>query len=135
MMGRQDKQLKMILLDLSSMVPENHLLRIIKEHIDFDFIYDHVRDRYSTIGRPSIDPVLLIKMLLVGYLYGIKSERRLEEELNSILLIDGSAIWILINASRIIPLLVKTAAVAFKMANSLKIYGWGSSSKSFSSTF
>ena len=82
MMGRQDKQLKMILLDLSSMVPENHLLRIIKEHIDFDFIYDHVKDRYSTIGRPSIDPVLLIKMLLVGYLYGIKSERRLEEEIN-----------------------------------------------------
>lgn len=82
MMGRQDKQLKMILLDLSSMVPKDHLLRAIKEHIDFDFIYDLVRDRYSTIGRPSIDPVLLIKMLLVGYLYGIKSERRLEEEVN-----------------------------------------------------
>lgn len=48
MMGRQDKQLKMILLDLSSMVPKGHLLRAIKEHIDFDLIYDHVRDRYST---------------------------------------------------------------------------------------
>jgi transposase len=38
MMGQQDKQLKMVLLDLSSMVPRNHLLQIIKEHIDFDFI-------------------------------------------------------------------------------------------------
>ena len=64
------------------MVPENHLLRLIKEHIDFNFIYDLVKDRYSAKGRPSVDPVLLIKMLLVGYLYGIKSERRLEEEVN-----------------------------------------------------
>lgn len=82
MMGRQDKQLKMVFLDLSSMVPEKHLLRIVKAHINFDFIYERVQDCYSTMGRPSIDPVLLIKMLLVGYLYGIKSERRLEEEVN-----------------------------------------------------
>lgn len=80
MMGRQDKQLQMVIVDLSSMVPQNHLLRIIKENICFDFIYDKVADRYSFTGRPSIDPVLLMKMLLVGYLYGIKSERRLEEE-------------------------------------------------------
>ena len=82
MMGRQDKQLRMVFFDLSSLVPENHLLRTIKKHIDFDFIYELVKDLYSAIGRPSVDPVLLVKMLLIGYLYGIKSERRLEEEVN-----------------------------------------------------
>lgn len=82
MMGRLDKQLRMVYIDMSSMVPEHHLLRVIKENIDFEFIYDRISDCYSSIGRPSIDPVLLIKMLLVGYLYGIKSERRLEEEVS-----------------------------------------------------
>lgn len=82
MMGRLDKQLRIVYIDMSSMVPEQHLLRVIKENIDFEFIYDRVSDCYSSIGRPSIDPVLLIKMLLVGYLYGIKSERRLEEEVS-----------------------------------------------------
>ena len=82
MMGRLDKQLRIVYIDMSSMVPDNHLLRVIKETIDFEFIYDRVSDCYSSIGRPSIDPVLLIKMLLVGYLYGIKSERRLEEEVS-----------------------------------------------------
>ena len=55
MMGRQDKQLQMVIVDLSSMVPQNHLLRIIKENICFDFIYDKVADRYSFTGRPSIE--------------------------------------------------------------------------------
>lgn len=118
------------------MVPENHLLRIIKEHIDFNFIYDHARERYSTVGRPSMGPILLVKMTLVGYLYGIKSERRLEEEVNiNIAYRCGSVIWVSINASRIIPFLIKTVAVAFKMANSFKICRWGSSSKSFNSIF
>lgn len=82
MMGRQDKQLRMVVFDLSSMIPKDHLLRAIKENIDFNFIYEAVSDRYSPIGRPSIDPTLLIKMLLIGFIYGIKSERRLEEEVH-----------------------------------------------------
>ena len=82
MMGRQDKQLRMVVFDLSSMIPKDHLLRAIKENIDFNFIYEAVSDRYSSIGRPSIDPTLLIKMLLIGFIYGIKSERRLEEEVH-----------------------------------------------------
>ncbi|MBA4494623.1 transposase [Paenactinomyces guangxiensis] len=46
----------------------------------FNFIYEKVSHLYSERGRKSVDPALLIKMLLLGYLYGIKSERRLEEE-------------------------------------------------------
>lgn len=73
-------QTRMFLLDWEELIPEDHLLRKIDEAIDFDFIYDKVKHLYSPIGRPSIDPVVLFKMLLVGYLYGIPSERRLEEE-------------------------------------------------------
>ena len=48
--------------------------------ISFDFIYDLVAPYYPTNGRPSVDPVSMFKMLLVGYLYGVKSERRLVQE-------------------------------------------------------
>jgi transposase len=61
-------------------VPQDHLLRTIKRTIDFSFIYDKVKDLYSPIGRRSVDPVLLVKMLLIGYWYGIPSERKLEQE-------------------------------------------------------
>ena len=71
----------MVILDMEDVIPQNHLLRKIKEAIDFYFIYDDAESYYSKIGRPSIDPVCLMKMLLVGYLYGIRSERRLEEEI------------------------------------------------------
>lgn len=52
----------------------------IDQMISFDFIYDLLAPYYPTVGRPSTDPVCMFKMLMVGYLYGIKSERRLEEE-------------------------------------------------------
>jgi transposase len=82
MMGRQDNQLKITVVDISTYIPKNHLLRKIDEQIDFNFIYEKAERYYSTIGRPSIDPVLLMKILMIGYIYGIKSERRLEEEIN-----------------------------------------------------
>lgn len=82
MMGRQNSQLQMIILDVEAMIPHNHLLRKIDQIVDFSFIYERAAGLYAKSGRPSIDPVVLIKMLLVGYLYGIKSERRLEEEVN-----------------------------------------------------
>ena len=81
MMGRKSKQLCMVMIDMEELIPKDHLLRKIKEKIDFDFIYEDAKEYYSIIGRPSIDPVCLMKMLLVGYLYGIRSERRLEEEI------------------------------------------------------
>lgn len=61
------------------MVPQKHLLRQIKNCVNFEFIYDKVTPYYSHTGRKSIDLVIIIKMLLIVYLYGIKSERRFEE--------------------------------------------------------
>jgi len=66
---------------LEDQVPENHLLRLIDRYVSFDFVREKLRDSYSDTGRPSIDPELLLRMLLIGYLYGITSERKLVEEL------------------------------------------------------
>lgn len=66
---------------LEDQVPENHLLRLIDKHISFDFVRERLRQSYSDTGRPSIDPELLLRILLIGYLYGITSERKLVEEL------------------------------------------------------
>jgi transposase len=65
---------------MEDMVPENHLLRLVDKHIDLGFIREKVKHLYSHTGRPSIDPEVLLRMLLIGYLYGITSERRLCEE-------------------------------------------------------
>src|SRR5271166_5317622 len=66
---------------IEDQVPENHLLRLIDRHISFDFVREKLRDSYSDTGRPSIDPEVLLRILLLGYLYGITSERKLVEEL------------------------------------------------------
>src|SRR5215472_7601027 len=66
---------------LEDQVPENHLLRLIDKHISFEFVRSQLKDSYSETGRPSIDPELLLRILLIGYLYGITSERKLVEEL------------------------------------------------------
>ena len=66
---------------LEDQVPENHLLRLIDRHVNFDFIRARLKESYSETGRPSIDPELLLRMMLVGYLYGVTSERKLVEEL------------------------------------------------------
>ena len=66
---------------LEDQVPENHLLRLIDRHVSFEFIRAKLKDSYSDAGRPSIDPELLLRMLLVGYLYGVTSERKLVAEL------------------------------------------------------
>lgn len=69
------KQMQIVCID--DLVPQNHLLRIIDKAIDWSFIYDLVFDKYSNeTGRPSIDPVTLIKIPLIQYLYGIKSMRQ-----------------------------------------------------------
>src|SRR5450432_474734 len=66
---------------LEDQVPENHLLRLVDKHIDFGFVRERLKDSYSETGRPSIDPELLLRILLIGYLSGISSERKLIEEL------------------------------------------------------
>ena len=80
MMGRQSRQMAMVFVDIESLIPETHLLRKIERMVSFDFIYDFLAPYYPATGRPSVDPVSMFKMLLIGYLYGIKSERRLVEE-------------------------------------------------------
>lgn len=77
----ESKQMKMSFVTLESLMPQEHFLRDLDRFVDFDFIYDKVNDLYSKTGRPSIDPVVMIKMLLIGYIYGIDSERRLEQEI------------------------------------------------------
>lgn len=67
---------------LEELVPEDHLVRKIDAAIDFEFIHDTVAHLYClNNGRPAIDPVRLIKMMLLGYLFGIPSERRLVKEI------------------------------------------------------
>lgn len=66
---------------IENLVPKDHLLRKVDKHIKFSFIYDKVKGLYSDKGRPCLDPVVLFKMMLIGYLYGIRSERQLEQEI------------------------------------------------------
>ena len=67
---------------LEQHIPSDHLLRRIDQFLDFNAIRRHLESYYSHTGRPSIDPELMIRMLLVGYCYGIHSERRLCEEVS-----------------------------------------------------
>jgi transposase len=63
------------------LVPEKHLLRRVDQTVDFSFIRDRVRHLYcEDNGRPALDPVVLFKLLLLGYLYGVRSERQLMRE-------------------------------------------------------
>ena len=64
-------------INLDSLVPEDHLLKRLDRLVSFDFVRNITRDYYSHTGKPSIDPVVLVKMLLVGYLFDIRSERKL----------------------------------------------------------
>ncbi len=82
MMGRQDDGQGEFLYNfhLDDFVPQDHLLRQIDRFLDFDELRAHLKSFYSHTGRPSIDPELMIRMLVIGYCYGIRSERRLCEE-------------------------------------------------------
>lgn len=80
----REKQMELEMVSIDQLVPEDHLLRIIDTHIDFSFIYEKVQPFYcADNGRPPIDPVMLFKMMFVGYLYGIRSERQLEKEIQT----------------------------------------------------
>lgn len=74
------EQVQIVCMD--DLVPQNHLLRIIDKAIDWRFIYDLVEDKYSPdFGRPSMDPVVLIKIPFIQYLYGIRSMRQTMKEI------------------------------------------------------
>ena len=78
---KHSRQGQMELVDIEALVPADHLLRKIDKYIDFSFINDMCRPYYcEDTGRPAIEPVIMFKMLFLGYLYGIRSETRLAEE-------------------------------------------------------
>ena len=69
-------------INLDDLVPSDHLLRTLERLISFDWVRDKTRKYYSHTGKPSVDPTVLVKMLIIGYLYDIRSERRLVEDVS-----------------------------------------------------
>src|SRR5437867_9528744 len=65
---------------LDAAVPANHIVRRLAAVVDFGFVRSLTKQHYSNTGQPSVDPVVLFKLWLLGYLFNIRSERRLCEE-------------------------------------------------------
>ena len=77
-------QLKYHMLTIEGLVPVGHFLRKLEAVLDLSFVYEETAGLYSRkYGRPPIDPVVLVKYLLVGYLYGIPSERQIEQRIQT----------------------------------------------------
>lgn len=68
-------------INLDNLVPENHIIRKIDKAIDLSFIYDKVRDLYSPYGTESIDPIVLFKIIMIQYIFGIRSMRQTIKEI------------------------------------------------------
>src|SRR5580704_12111515 len=83
MMGRQEDGQGQFFysFDLDKVVPPDHLVRQIDGFLDLGWVHKELAPYYSHTGRPSIDPVLMIRMLLVGYVFAIRSERRICAEI------------------------------------------------------
>jgi hypothetical protein len=79
MMGRLNRDQGQLLycFNLDEVVPEDHLVRAIAAVLDLSWVYAELAPYYSRFGRPSLDPVLMIRMLIVGYVFAIRSERAL----------------------------------------------------------
>src|SRR5271154_3405817 len=76
MMGQQPRTESLFYyFRLEDQIPEDHLLRLMDRYVDFSFVRERLKGFYSSTGRPSIDPEVLLRLLLVGYLYGITSDR------------------------------------------------------------
>ena len=76
------KREQMMMFSMDDMVPQNYMLRLIDKAINWNFIYDLVEEKYCPDnGRPSMDPVMLIKIPFIQYLYGIKSMRQTMKEI------------------------------------------------------
>ena len=84
MMGRQTGGQDQLFyaFNLEDHIPSNHLLRGINRFLDLSDLRRHLSEFYSHTGRPSIDPELIVRMLVIGYCFGIRSERRLCEEVH-----------------------------------------------------
>ena len=78
---RPQTQSTLEFVSIDELVPSDHLLRKIDRTIDFTFLHDLVKDFYcADNGRPALDPTLMFKLLFIGYLFGIRSERQLIRE-------------------------------------------------------
>ena len=79
MMGRREEGQGQFFysFDLDKVVPPDHLVRQIDSFLDLSWVHKELAPYYSHTGRPSIDPVLMIRMLIVGYVFALRSERRL----------------------------------------------------------
>lgn len=71
------------ILTIDQLVPQDHLVRKLEAAIDFSFIYPLVENLYSSLGRPSIDPVVLFKMTFIQYVFGIRSMRQTIKEIET----------------------------------------------------
>src|SRR6476619_1762193 len=82
MMGRrEDRQVQFLYaFDLDKVVPGDHLVRQIDAILDLSWVHNELAPYYSHTGRPSIDPALIIRMLIVGYVFAIRSERQICSE-------------------------------------------------------
>lgn len=78
---RPKRQYSSEIINLESMIPENHFLRVVEKYFDWNFIYDEVEKQYSVFGRPSIDPVVLFKMHILKFLFYEDSLRKTYETL------------------------------------------------------
>ena len=77
-------QLKLHMVTIEDLVPEGHFLRKLEATLDLSFVQEETASLYSRgNGRPPINPVMLVKYLLVGYLYGIPSERQIEQRIQT----------------------------------------------------
>lgn len=83
-MGRQATRREyFVSISLDEYVPEDHLLRAVDHFLHLSEFRQHIAGFYSHTSRPSIDPELMTHMLIIGYCYGIRSERRLCEEVST----------------------------------------------------
>ncbi|EEO6567620.1 IS1182 family transposase, partial [Listeria monocytogenes] len=80
---QQQARNQLVAISLDDLVPEDHLVRKVDKVINFDFIYPLVEHTYSHTGRPSVDPVVLIKLVLIQYLFGIRSMRQTIKEVET----------------------------------------------------
>src|ERR1700686_3486290 len=82
MMGRLDQDQGQLFYSfcLEEVVPDDHQVRAIASVLDLSWVYGELSPHYPALGRPSIDPVLMIRMLILGYAFGLRSERLLCRE-------------------------------------------------------
>lgn len=71
-------QLSLCTYTIEYLVPQDHIVRQLEALLNLSFVREETRKLYSKTGRPRIDPVVLVKYLLIGYLFGIPSERQIE---------------------------------------------------------